>query len=202
MAFEILRDLRGLRIEVIHAPDADGLSLIDHLDRIGCKVTTVWPIPESIGIDVDIALLAIDHDNRDNLRTVIRSQGSNCPTILAIVGYENPSTLQLVLEIGAHAVIERPVRPFGLLTQLAVARRLWLHQQLAAQKQAKLERRLGGIQKIQRARIILMSTQGMSEEQAYQTIRRQAMGKRIGMEEMAAAIIDANDLLNSKRSTD
>lgn len=202
MAFEILRDLRGLRIEVIHAPDADGLSLIDHLDRIGCKVTTVWPIPESIGIGVDIALLAIDHDNRDNLRTVIRSQGSNCPTILAIVGYENPSTLQLVLEIGAHAVIERPVRPFGLLTQLAVARRLWLHQQLAAQKQAKLERRLGGIQKIQRARIILMSTQGMSEEQAYQAIRRQAMGKRIGMEEMAAAIINANDLLNSKRSTD
>ncbi len=202
MAFEILRDLRGLRIEVIHSPDVDGLSLIEHLDRIGCKVTTVWPVPESISAGVDIALLAIDHDSRDNLRQVIRNQVQERPTILAIVGYEDPSTLQLVLEIGVHAVIERPIRPFGLLTQLAVARRIWLNQQLAAQKQAKLERRLGGVQKIHRARLILMSTQGMSEEQAYQTIRRQAMGKRISMEETASAIIKANELLNSKRSTD
>lgn len=202
MAFEILRDLRGLRIEVIHSPDVDGLSLIEHLDRIGCKVTTVWPVPESISAGVDIALLAIDHDSRDNLRQVILNQVQERPTILAIVGYEDPSTLQLVLEIGVHAVIERPIRPFGLLTQLAVARRIWLNQQLAAQKQAKLERRLGGVQKIHRARLILMSTQGMSEEQAYQTIRRQAMGKRISMEETASAIIKANELLNSKRSTD
>ena len=202
MTFEILRDLRGLRIEVIHSPDVDGLSLIEHLDRIGCKVSTVWPIPESISAGVDIALLAIDHDSRDNLRRIIRNQVQERPTVLAIVGYEDPSTLQLVLEIGAHAVIERPIRPFGLLTQLAVARRLWLNQQLAEQKQAKLERKLGGVAKIHRARLILMSTQGMSEEQAYQTIRRQAMGKRLGMEEMAAAIINANELLNSKRSTD
>jgi AmiR/NasT family two-component response regulator len=202
LAFEILRDLRGLKIEVIHAPDAEGLSLVEHLDRIGCKVTTVWPIPEGISRGVDMALLAIDHDSRDRLRQIIRSQNVPLPTILAIVGYENPSTLQLVLEIGAHGVIERPVKPFGLLTQLAVARRLWLHQQLASQRQAKLERRLGGIQKVQRARLILMATHGMTEEQAYQTIRRQAMGKRIGMEEMASAIIQANELVNLKRGSE
>ena len=106
--------------------------------------------------------------------------------------------MQLVLEIGAHAVIERPVRPFGLLTQLAIARSLWLQQQDVDSRVRRLERKLGGIQKIQRARVILMASQGMTEEEAYQTIRRQAMSKRIPMEQMAGAIIHSHDLLHAR----
>ena len=45
-----------------------------------------------------------------------------------IVGYEDPTPLQLVLEAGAVAVIERPIRPFGLLTNLTIARSLWLER--------------------------------------------------------------------------
>jgi AmiR/NasT family two-component response regulator len=40
-------------------------------------------------------------------------------------------------------VIERPVRPFGLLTQLTVARSLWLERREAARQLQKLERKLG-----------------------------------------------------------
>jgi len=118
--------------------------------------------------------------------------------VIGVVEYENPSILQLVLEIGAHAVIERPVRPFGLLTQLAIARSLWLQQQGAGQRVQKLERKLAGMQRIQRARLILMASQGMTEEEAYQTLRRQAMSKRISLEDMAAAIINAHDLLRAQ----
>lgn len=80
-----------------------GSAFIEHLDRIGCKVTTVWPIPEGRSSGVDIALLAIDHDSRDKLRQIIGSQTTPGPTIPATVRYENPSTLQPVLEVGAHA---------------------------------------------------------------------------------------------------
>ena len=112
------------------------------------------------------------------------------------MSYENPTILQLVLETGAHAVIERPVRPFGLLTHLAVARSLWLQQQETLRKTQKLERKLVGIQRIQRAKSILMTGHGLNEETAHQSIRKQAMSKRISMEDMAEAIINANDLLN------
>ena len=198
MAIEILRDLRGLRIEVIHPPDADGISLVEHLHRIGCITTTVWPLPEELAASSDLVVIAVEHDSREPLRRLFRSQDRKLPTIIGIVGYENPSILQLVLEIGAQAVIERPVRPFGLLTQLAIARSLWLLQQDVGRRMQKLERKLAGIQKIQRARLILMANQGLSEEEAYQTIRRQAMSKRMGMEDMAAAIINAFDLLKAR----
>jgi two-component system, response regulator / RNA-binding antiterminator len=198
MGIEILRDLRGLRVDVMHPPDTEGLSLVEHLGRIGCHVATTWPLPEELEPGSDIVMLAVEHDSREPLRRLFKAHECKWPTVIGIVGYENPSILQLVLEIGAHAVIERPVRPFGLLTQLAIARSLWLQQQDAGRRAQKLERKLAGIQKIQRARSILMSREGMSEEEAYQTIRRQAMSKRIPMEDLATAIINANGLLKAR----
>jgi AmiR/NasT family two-component response regulator len=43
-----------------------------------------------------------------------------------------------------------------------------------------------------------METQGLSEQEAYESIRKQAMAKRISMDELAAAIINAHELLTFK----
>jgi AmiR/NasT family two-component response regulator len=103
-----------------------------------------------------------------------------------------------VLESGALAVVERPIRPFGLLTSLTIARSLWVERRDASRRIRKLERKLSSIQKIQKAKSILMEKQSLSEDEAYQTLRRQAMSKRVPMEEMAAAIINADELLHSR----
>lgn len=202
MAIQILRDLRGLRVQVIHPADSEGVSLVEHLRRIGCTVEALWPIPEEFSDSVDVVLLSIDHDSREKILKLFRNQNERLPTLIAVVGYENPSTLQIVLESGALAVIERPIRPFGLLTNLTIARSLWMERQDAQRRLRKLERKLSGIQKIQKAKSILMDKQGLNEEDAYQTLRRQAMGKRVPMEEMALAIINANELLHSRLKGD
>ncbi len=202
MSIQILRDLRGLRVQVIHPPDGEGVALVEHLRRIGCSVEAQWPVPEAFAGTADVVLLAVEADSREALRRLLKAADGIPPTIIAIVGYENPSTLQLVLEVGALAVVERPVKPFGLLTHLTLARSLWLERQESERRVRKLERKLAGIQKIQRAKSILMANQGLSEEEAYATIRQQAMAKRIAMEEMASAIINANDLLTFRSRGD
>ena len=131
------------------------------------------------------------------LRRLFVRHDRSQPTVIGIVGYENPSTLQLVLEIGAHAVIERPIRPFGLLTQLVIARSLWLRQQDDGQRLHKLSRKLLGMRHIHRAQLILMAGQQLSEEAAYQTIRRQAMARRVPIEEAAAAVIHAHQAMQN-----
>lgn len=196
MAIQILRDIKGLRVQAIHPNDPEGKQLVDHLKRIGCFVETTWPIPEAYSDNVDLVLLTIEQEDRDGLLKLMKSRADAPPTVIAIVGYENPSTLALLLESGALAVIERPLKPFGLLTQIALARSLWLERKEQARRLRKLERKLNGIQQIQKAKTILMANQGFSEEEAFQTIRRQAMSKRVPMEEMASAIINANELLN------
>lgn len=195
MAIQILRDLRGLRVQVVHPPDNERVRLVEHLRRIGCMVETQWPVPESWAEGFDVVLLVIEHDFRDEIQRLVKSGDRPRPTLIAVVGYEDPSTLQLVLEVGAVAVIERPIRPFGLLTNLTIARSLWLEKRETEKRMRKLERKLAGIQRIQKAKAILMDGQGLTEAEAYESIRRQAMAKRLSMDDMAAAIIHANELL-------
>ena len=177
MAVRVLRDLRGLRVQVIHPPDDEGVELVEHLRRIGCTVEAQWPIPDAFSPTADVVLLAIDYESRDDLLRLLRGQPDQKPTLVAIVGYENPSTLQLVLESGALAVIERPIRPFGLLTNIMIARSMWMERRETAKRLRKVERKLSGIQKIQKAKSILMERQGLSEDKAYQDIPPAGDGK-------------------------
>ena len=202
MAIQILRDLRGLRVQVVHPPDNDRIRLVEHLRRIGCMVDTQWPVPESWSDGCDVVMLTIEHDVRDDIQKLLKSNEGKRPTLIAIVGYEDPTTLQLVIEAGAVAVVERPIRPFGLLTNLTIARSLWLEKRDTEKRIRKLERKLAGIQRIQKAKAILMDGQGLSETDAYESIRRQAMAKRIAMDDMAAAIIHANEVLRYRIKDD
>jgi AmiR/NasT family two-component response regulator len=79
-----------------------------------------------------------------------------------------------------------------------MARNLWMERRETVKRLRKAERKLSGIQNIQKAKSILMEKQAASEEIAHQTLRQQAMAKRITMEEMAIAIINANELLQSR----
>jgi AmiR/NasT family two-component response regulator len=196
----ILRDLKGLRVQVIHPPDAEGVALVEHLRRIGCTCETTWPLPETISPSASVLVVSIEQENRDKIMKLFYPVEPSDPALLAVVSFEDPSTLQTVLECGALAVIERPIRPFGLLTNLTIARTLWTERQSAAKRIRKLERKLAGNNRILRAKAILMETQGLGEAEAYETIRRQAMSKRISMDDLANAIINAHDLLTFKES--
>lgn len=202
MSIQILRDLRGLRIQVIHPPDHEGIELVDHLRRIGCACETAWPLPDTASPLADVVFLSVDQESRDAILKLVRGFHGRPPTLLAVVSYENPRTLQVVMECGALKVIERPIRPFGVLTNLTIARALWLERQAAEKRIRKLERKVTGANKIHKAKAILMETQGLSEQDAYESIRRQAMAKRMPMDDMAIAIINAHDLLNFRSKRD
>ena len=198
MSAHLLKDLKGLRVQVIHPPDAQGLALVEHLRRIGCSCETTWPLPQAVSPTAVVVLVSIEQENRDKILRLFRPIEPSDPALLAVVSFEDPSTLQVVLECGALAVIERPIRPFGLLTNLIIARSLWMERQSAAKRIRKLERKLAGNNRILRAKNILMETQGFNEQEAYESIRKQAMAKRVPMDDIAVAIINAYELLTFK----
>ena len=101
----------------------------------------------------------------------------------------------MVLESGTLSVVERPIRPFGLLTNLAIARSLWLQQQKLLKEARKYKRKVVGDQKIARAKAILMAVHDLSESDAYAEMRRQAMARRLPIDEIANAIINSESLL-------
>lgn len=197
MSRELLQSLKGLRIQVLHPPDAEGKVLIEHLNRIGCTCEATWPLPEEINPTASVVIIAIEPSHREQILKLFRPVEPLDPALLAVISFEDPSTVQIVLECGALGVIERPIRPFGLLTNLMITRSIWLERQNASKRIRKLERRVRSSKQILRAKEILMQTRGMAEDAAYECIRQQAMAKRISMDELADAIIAAHTLLTN-----
>lgn len=189
-----VRELRTLTVAVVHPDDTDGRQLTQQLQRIGCKVKAFWPPVQSLGNDVDVAFVAVRPDilnlNMDWTR------GEKAPTVIAVVNYENPTIVEVVLSLDAKAVLPSPVRSFGLLSTLVLARETHKTNLALARRLKKVEAKLLGVRDLVDAKAILMKTHQVSEAEAYDLIRDQAMAKRTTIEEVAMSIVDAHELLS------
>lgn len=194
----LLRELKGLRVLVIHPVDAEARVVLDQLQRIGCIVEQCWPVPERLPDDTDVVLLAVELSQRLNTQSLVEGLSEQAPPIIAVVGYENPSMLQLVLETQPAAVIERPLRPFGLLTQLLMARAAWRARIDMLAQLRKLQTRQPAVSKISMAKALLMARHRIGENDAHRRLQRDAMASRSSMEAVAQSIIDAGLPLKSE----
>ncbi len=197
MAISLLRELPELKVVVVHPPDEEGDALVSHLRRVGCMVSVVWPVPPNLVANADVLFLLIEGEARHATETLLKSLPKPEPTVIAIVNYEDPTTLQLVLESGAFAVVQKPIKPFGLLANLIAARSIWAERQALLKENRKLRRKITSDQAMSRAKTILMASKGISEVEAYQAIRAQAMSKRLSMEQIASSIINMETLLQA-----
>lgn len=190
----LLKDLRTLRVAVFHPDDADGRQLIQQLQRIGCQVQAFWPPLPSLPVGIDVVFLAVRPESVDTELEWL--QGEDVPTVIAVVTYENPTIVEAVLRIRAQGILPSPIRSFGLLSTLVLAR--WVHQDMKGQTRRirKLEFKILGIRQIAEAKSILMRTRNITGDAAYDLIRDQAMSKRVTTEEIAAAIVSANEIMS------
>lgn len=202
MTDNIFKSLRRLRVLVIHQEDREGEVLLQQLARIGCQVDALWPLPSALPPTADVVFLNVQQDSLPEVRRLCKDDRDLRPTLVCMVDYENPTILQAVIDIGADAVITRPIRPFGVMTNLVIARQTWLRENKHREKVKKLERKMRGLRKLNQAKAIMMNSRGISEDVAYKLIREQAMVKRVTTEEIATAIINANELLKSSDHSD
>jgi AmiR/NasT family two-component response regulator len=195
----LLKDLRSLRVLVFHPNDHDGEEIIRQLQRIGCQVKAFWPPLEKAPAEVDLIFLAVRPEAISQNLDWVGSEAM--PPVIAVVNYENPTIVEAVLKIGASGVVASPVKSFGLLTSIVIAQQISAKEREKSKHIARLEQKVAGIRRLTRAKAILMETRGITEEQAYEAIREQAMSKRLTTEEIANAIINANDILAFKPKT-
>lgn len=189
----LLRELRSLRVLVFHPDDQDGQELIGQLKRIGCQVKAFWPPPDRLGEEADLVLFAMRPEVLSmDLPWLLRG---DAPPLIPVVTYENPVIVEALLHLNAFCVIASPVRSSGLLTSIVVAVSQAEKAREREQYIAKLEQRLVGLRKIAKAKAILMQSRDLSEEDAYKLIRARAMSKRMTTEEIADAVIKANEIL-------
>lgn len=187
----LVDELRSARVLVVHPRDADGDALVDQLRRIGCNVRSLWPPPAELPQDVDAVFHLVEADEMPSPIDLAAAG----PTVIAVVDYENPTVLRRLLDSNAHGVVNKPIRSFGILSSLVLARSLAGYTRRLEAKVAKLEETLKARRDVDKAVKILIELKGIDEEAAYELIRRQATEKRRSMGEIARTLIAARDIL-------
>ncbi|MFU8777682.1 MAG: ANTAR domain-containing response regulator [Roseovarius sp.] len=197
---DLIQDLRDQNVLLVHPRDRSADELLQQVNRIGCSFEHMWPLPKTLPDKFDMVFVDVTDQSASELKTFLDRRERPITTI-AIVGYENPSTLDVILEIGAHSVLMKPVRAAGVLSSMLMARRFQSEQARFEKDLSKLREKLENVQKVNDAKFILMRHRGITEREAYDLIRKQAMAKRTTTTEIAQSIINAESILSNMGDT-
>jgi AmiR/NasT family two-component response regulator len=188
----LIEELRGARVLVVHPRDVEGDALIDQLKRIGCNVRGTWPPPAELPNDVDTVFHLVETTETP---AFVASASEDGPTFIAIVDYENPTVLKRLLDSNAHGVVNKPIRPFGILSSMVLARSMRGYTRRLEGKVQKLEETLKARRDVDKAVKILVSLKKIGDAEAYELIRAQATQKRLSMAQVATMVIGAEDVM-------
>ena len=187
-----LADLPRLSVTVVHPRDQDGDLLVQHLQRAGCRVTQAWPAPSELPADTEVVFLLLDGHGTLDLPWLA---GTPAAAVVAVIGRETPAVSALLASCSPQAVIVKPADRLQILTNLILAHNNFRYERRLLSKVSKLEETLRSIRKVEKAKAILMRTRQIEEPDAYEYLRSQAMKKRVPITVVAAAVIDAHEVL-------
>lgn len=194
VAHATLKNIRALNVVVVHPRDQDGDELGAQLQRIGCKFQVFWPDLDALPVGTDLVLLAVRPETLSLRYPWMHKAGT--PPVIPILTFENPITLAAVLQLDAFATIASPVRSAGLLTAIAVTMNQSKTRRARERYIERLEQKSVHHRVIQQATRIVMESRALSEGEAYQLLRSQAMIKRESIESIASSIVKARATLS------
>ncbi len=137
----------------------------------------------------DAAILDIKMPGLDGLETALRLYEQRPLPILLLTAHSDRELVEQATALPIMAYLIKPVNERELLATLDVvtarfAEFQWLHQQTTA-----LEDEIETRKVVERAKGVLMTRDGLSEEKAYRWIQRRAREERRSMREVAEGIL-------------
>ncbi|MBX6320636.1 MAG: ANTAR domain-containing protein [Rhodospirillaceae bacterium] len=187
-----LGEAAHLGVLVAHPRDQDGELIIRHVQRAGARVGHAWPPPADLPDGTDVVFLLVDGRGALDAHWLA---GPPPAAIVAVIGRETSSIFGLLANCSPQAVIVKPADRLEILTNLILAHNNFRYERRLLAKISKLEETLRSIRKVEKAKAILMRTRHIEEPEAYEYLRSQAMKKRVPITVVAAAVIDAHEVL-------
>lgn len=108
---------------------------------------------------------------------------------------QQTETINQVIKAGVSAYIVDGLEPRRLKAIIEIALVRFAEQQALKDELKKTKSQLEDRKHIDRAKALLMKSQGYDEEQAYHALRKLAMDRKLGLGEMAKNVIALADML-------
>jgi AmiR/NasT family two-component response regulator len=140
----------------------------------------------------DVAILDIKMPDMDGIEAARILTGEKIAPVVLLTAYSQRDLVERAKEAGVVGYITKPMRESDLAPAIEVAMARFsefraLEKEVGDLKQALETRKL-----VDRAKGILMDTQGLTEAEAFRRIQKMSMNKRRPMKDVAEAIILAH----------
>jgi|SRR5437899_4586529 response regulator NasT len=207
-------DVRSLRIVVINSivpPEGEqdelawaqaerARALRIGLLEAGYNIIAVFPadlhLPDRVAqLQPDMIIIDAESDARDVLEhVVVATQGAPRPIVLFTEDHDK-SSMEAAMAAGVSAYIVAGLQSERIKPVLDVALARFNVDQKLRTELSDTKLKLAERKTIDRAKGLLMERHKMTEDEAYQKLRRLAMDKNLKLSEVAQRILDVADLL-------
>lgn len=174
--------------------------LAQTLERAGCVVVAqlVGAVDLHAALQAsrpDMVIVDMDSPDRDTLEDMRRINAENPRPIVMFVEEEDAASIRSAVQAGVAAYVVKGANPERIRPVLDVACARFEEYQALRGELDRMRTTLADRKSVDRAKGILMTKRGMTEDEAYRTLQKMAMdqGKRLG--EVARHVISAADLI-------
>ncbi|MFU8926610.1 ANTAR domain-containing response regulator [Acinetobacter puyangensis] len=171
-------------------------SLIENdFDVVACLTIDYVNLFKLERLNADIILLDMDNPHRDIIENCVSQ--FNLPTVL-FTKNSHKDTIKSAIDAGVTAYIVDGIDPEKLQTILEISIEQFKKHKKLEDDLKETKTKLADRKDIEKAKVLLMQLHGLSEDSAFQLLRKNAMSHRMTMGEMSRRLLDAQALLNNQ----
>ena len=159
--------------------------MIDHLESMNLQ-----------SLQADVILLDMDHPHRDIIENCVSQ--FDLPTVL-FTKNTHKDTIKNAIEAGVTAYIVDGIDPIKLESILEISIEQFKKHKKLVNDLEETKCILADRKDIEKAKVLLMNIHQLSENDAFQLLRKNAMSQRISMGEISRRLLDAQQLLQSSK---
>lgn len=182
-----------INIAVMVERDDHGENLIRELQRLRANVRHIWPLPSQISLQFDAVFCTLTRDLPQRIPWV---PGEPSSALILVDDGKSTLDLELARKCAAHGMLHYPATSRMIQAVLMMARDHFQYERRLRGRIDKLDENVRAMRVVERAKALLIRLKNISEDEAYQFLRKQAMEKRVTIAAVATAVIDSHELLN------
>ena len=184
-----------LRVLIVDANPARRALLVQSLESNGClvlecttfSVDLLQALPQ---LQPDVIVMDADAPERDTLENVCMISRDQARPIVLFTDDEDAEKMTQAMRAGVTSYVVKGIAPDRIKPILQVAVLRFAEHQELRQDLATAQIQLAERKQIERAKGIVMQQKNISEEAAYQLLRKMAMERNAKLADIAAQVVD------------
>lgn len=189
-----MSDTQGLTVLVAEDEALIRLDLAEMLaeagyDVVGQAVDGAEAVELAKQLAPDVIIMDVKMPRLDGISAAERIAEAGLAPVVMLTAFSDAELVDRARDAGVMAYVVKPFTINDLVPAITIARSRWAEHQALVREVADLSERFETRKQLDRAKGLLQEKMGLTEPEAFRWIQKAAMDRRMGMREVADAVL-------------